>query len=197
LTSALLAGNFYLCGAIQEGPLDKSKKKSGTTDGKIVDSFHLKYFILPAVVLVLSLILTGVFYSKLPEETGWIFRSDGTSEKWLNKNTLVLWIISVQVVLLLAAMSVTSAAAWIFNRYGQPDKQGFNPKTIITLMGNMPGMPQLIIFFAMLDIFSYNSYQIHIMPLWMNALLVLLAGGIILGIFFLRVLSHVRRTDKE
>jgi hypothetical protein len=197
LTSVLFAGNFYLFGIVREVSLDINEKTSIPSGGKIVDSFHVKYFALPAAVLVLSLILIGVFYSKLPEETGWIFQEDGLPQKWLNKGTLVLWATVIQVILLLAAVSVTSVTAWIFNRYGQLDKRGVNPQTVFTMMGNMIGMPQLIIFFAMLDIFSYNSYQIHVLPLWLNALLVLLAGGIIISIFFLRILLHIRRSNKE
>jgi hypothetical protein len=197
LTSVLFAGNFYLFGVVREVSLDINEKTSNPSGGKIVDSFHVKYFALPAAVLVLSLILIGVFYSKLPQETGWIFQEDGLPEKFMDKGMLVLWTAGIQVLLLLAALSITTGTAWIINRFGQSDKQGFNPKMIIIMMGNMLGMPQLIIFFAMLDIFSYNSYQLHVLPLWLIALLVLLAGGIIISIFFLRVLSHIRRANKE
>ena len=48
-------------------------------------------------------------------------------------------------------------------------------------MGNMITLPQLIVFFAMLDIFSYNSYQIHIMPMWVFLLIILGLATIALG----------------
>ena len=52
-------------------------------------------------------------------------------------------------------------------------------------MGNMVALPQIILGFAMLDIFLYNAYQIDILPLWIFALIVLVLGGIILGVFFI------------
>ena len=52
-------------------------------------------------------------------------------------------------------------------------------------MGNMIALPQVILCFAMLDIFSYNSYQIRLMPLWVFALIVMGLGTIISGIFFM------------
>ena len=57
-------------------------------------------------------------------------------------------------------------------------------------MGNMVALPQIILCFAMLDIFSYNSYQMHIMPLWVFALIIMGLGGIILGIFFIRAIRR-------
>jgi hypothetical protein len=60
-------------------------------------------------------------------------------------------------------------------------------------MGNMIGLPQLIICFAMLDIFSYNAYGIHIMPVWIFALLVIGLGLIPLGMFFIQAIRRVVR----
>ena len=68
---------------------------------------------------------------------------------------------------------------------------------ILSLMGNIPAVPQAVIFFTMLDIFSYNSYAIHLLPLWLNALIIMIAGGIIMGVFFFRGLLQLRKVDKE
>ncbi len=57
-------------------------------------------------------------------------------------------------------------------------------------MGNMIALPQIILGFAMLRIFIYNSYQIQIMPLWTFALIIMVLGGIILGIFFIRAIKQ-------
>ena len=59
------------------------------------------------------------------------------------------------------------------------------------VMGNMIVLPQIILCFAMLDIFSYNSYQIHLMPLWVFALIVMGLGGMALGIFFILAIRGV------
>ena len=60
-------------------------------------------------------------------------------------------------------------------------------------MGNMVALPQIILSFAMLDIFSYNAYQTRIMPLWIFALIVMVLGGIVLGVFFFSVIRRVWR----
>jgi hypothetical protein len=65
---------------------------------------------------------------------------------------------------------------------------------MLLLMGNMVALPQLVLVFAMLAIFSYNSYGIYLMPLWIFALIVMGLGGVVLGIvFFLAVQQSLAR----
>ncbi len=155
------------------------------------------HIILPAAILALSVILTAVFYGRLPVNAVWLFRSDGSPERWIDRGTLVFWILGLQVLFLLIATGITRGIAGMYNRYTDSDNNVVKPGTVLGLMGNMVVLPQVIIFFAMIDIFSYNSYQTHFLPLWLNAIIVLLAGGIILGIFFLRAALQVWRANKE
>ena len=159
--------------------------------------FRWKQIIFPAVILVLSIILVAVFYGRLPENVGWTFRSDGSSDRWADKGALVFWVLGLQAFFLLAASGIIKGIATIYNRYTDSDSGPMNPGVMIGIMGNMLVVPQVIIFFAMIDIFSYNSYQTHFLPLWLNALIVLLAGGIILGIFFVRAGVQAWRVNKE
>ena len=65
-------------------------------------------------------------------------------------------------------------------------------KKVLPIMGNMVALPQVILTFAMLDIFLYNAYEIHLIPLWVFAVVVIVLSGIILGIFFIQALRHSR-----
>jgi uncharacterized membrane protein (DUF485 family) len=60
-------------------------------------------------------------------------------------------------------------------------------------MGNLMALPQIILLFAMLDIFLYNAYQIKLIPFWVIALVVMVLGGIILGVYFIRTSQKFRR----
>jgi uncharacterized membrane protein len=159
--------------------------------------FHWKHVLLPIIILAISVILAAVFYAQLPESVGWTFYSDGSPDRMATRGTLVFSFIGLQVFLLLAAWGISRGTMSIFNRYADSDSGPTNPNITISLMGNMLVVPQTIIFFAMIDIFIYNSYQAHFLPLWLNALIVLLAGGIILGIFFIRAGLQVWRVNKE
>jgi len=45
----------------------------------------------------------------------------------------------------------------------------------------------------MLDVFLYNAYQIRLIPLWVFALIIMVLGAIILGIFFIQTIRQFRR----
>jgi len=60
-------------------------------------------------------------------------------------------------------------------------------------MGNMVALPQIVLCFAMLDIFSYNLYQAHIMPMWLFLLIILGLATIGLGLFLVFTFSKAKR----
>ena len=63
-------------------------------------------------------------------------------------------------------------------------------RKVLSIMGNMVALPQIILTFAMLDIFFYNAYRIHLIPLWIFALIVMVLGSIFLGVFFIQAIKQ-------
>ena len=151
-------------------------------------AFHWKYIIMPVVVLLLSIIIAVYFYNRLPVELAYHFKSDGTPDRWLSRTAFVLWMLLPQLFLTLMAVALILGISRLSALFRQPERALIAPEKILLFMGNMVAMPQIVLGFAMLDIFSYNSYQTHIMPLWVFALIVMGVGGIILGILFIRAL---------
>ncbi len=154
--------------------------------------FRWNYIILPLVTLFLSLILTAYFYHQLPIEVAYHFNSDGSPDKWLSRDMITLALLIPQLLLTLVA----GASVWGIIKLGalsqQPETALVKPGRLLSLIGNMVALPQIILCFAMIDIFSYNSYQIHTMPVWTFALIIAVSGGIILGIFFIRAIQRSR-----
>ena len=70
-------------------------------------------------------------------------------------------------------------------------------KTLVVIMGNMVALPQVIIFYAMLDIFLYNIYAKALPALWAFGLLVLFAGAIIIAVVFFRAFARSRNIKTE
>ena len=91
---------------------------------------------------------------------------------------------------LLALIGV--ALAWVMARLASRlwPREGTraDPRTIVALMGNMIALPQIVFGFAMADIFVYNAYQIHLPPLWIFAVALMVVGGIIIGVVFVRAI---------
>ena len=156
-------------------------------------SFHWRYIALPVVILLLSVIATAYFYHLLPGEVAYHFK-DGSPDKWMSRGAIIAWTLAPQFILVLLA----TAIVWIMIKIGArfPQVERGRVQTMLSIMGNMFVLPQIILGFAMLDIFSYNLYQIHLMPLWLFALIVMVLGGIILGVFFTRVIRQILRTTR-
>jgi hypothetical protein len=159
--------------------------------------FRWRYLSIPLVLLGLTVILTGIFFAGLPDELVWTFTGDGLPAKVSGRTSVIAWILGLQFVFTIGALLITRITAAAFQKYVQSDSGALKPSMILSLMGNIPAVPQAVIFFTMLDIFSYNSYAIHLLPLWLNALIIMIAGGIIMGVFFFRGLLQLRKVDKE
>ena len=175
--------------------MTKSEKPgAGPTEETL--PFRWSYIILPVAILFLSIILTAYFYHQLTAEVAYHFRLDGSPDKWLSREMIIIWLIVPQLFLALLAGALT----WGITKLGilsrQPENTWVKSERILSLMGNIIGLPQLVLCFAMLDIFSYNSYGMHIIPLWILALIIIGLGSIIPAIFFILAIRQVRRATR-
>jgi uncharacterized membrane protein len=135
--------------------------------------FRWRYVILPPAILLLSSLLSLYFYYQLPAEVATHFELDGTPDRWLSREITMAWVLVPQLLLTVLAIATT----WGITRMGPLFRPAagalIKPERILLFMGNIFALPQLILDFAMLDIFSYNSYQRHIMPMWIFLLIIL------------------------
>ena len=152
--------------------------------------FRWSYIILPAGILLLAIIIAVFFYPQLPAEVAYHFKADGSPDKWLSRQIVLVWMLAPQLCLSLLAVAIVWGITRLSALFRQSEDD-LRLERIISLMGNMIGLPQLILCFAMLDIFSYNAYQTHIMPVWIFALIVIGLGSIPLAIFFIQAIRQV------
>ncbi|MFC2011279.1 DUF1648 domain-containing protein [Chloroflexota bacterium] len=175
--------------------MNSSKEPTKQTTGATL-VFHWSYITLPVILLLLSIVLTACFYHRLPLELAYRFELDGSPDGWLSRSTTILWMLLPQFFLALLAVAITWGVTKLSILFKQSESTRVKPKRIILLMGNMVALPQIILFFAMLDIFIYNSYQIHIMPLWVFALIIMVLGGIILVLLFMRAMRRAWKDSR-
>lgn len=153
--------------------------------------FRWRYIAFPLVFLSLSIVLTAYFYPRLPDDIAYHFK-DGIPDRWLNRGAATAWLLVPQFLLTGLGAAVVLGVMKLGNRF-QPATSK-RTETMLLLMGNMIALPQLVLTFAMLAVFSYNSYGIYLLPLWVFALIVMGLGGIILGaIFFLALQQALAR----
>jgi uncharacterized membrane protein len=138
--------------------------------------------------------LTAYFYHLMPAEVAVHFEN-GLPDSWLSPQmTLVLALIP-QALLTLVGL----ALAWVTTRMmarSWPEGTKTNPGTIVAIMGNMVALPQIVLGFAMADIFVYNAYQVHLPALWIFALIIMVAGGVIIGVVFTRAIRRERAAKR-
>lgn len=152
---------------------------------------------LPLIILLLSVAIAAVFFPRLPAEVGYHFKPDGSPDRWQNRSVITLLMLLPQFFLTLVAWVLTYGVVKVSGRFRQADAPGIAREKVVLIMGNMVALPQLILSFVMLDIFSYNSYRIHLLPLWAFALVVMGVGGIILGIFFVQAIKRAVEATRQ
>jgi len=153
--------------------------------------FKINYSILPLVILLFTIILVVFFYGKLPVEIAYHFDSEGIPDSWLSRSSVIYWAILPQLFLTVTAVLITLGLSKISGFFTQLESTGVKLKSILNFMGNIIALPQVILCFAMADIFSYNVYEIRLIPVWLFALIVMGLGAVILGVFFIRTIRQV------
>jgi uncharacterized membrane protein len=140
-------------------------------------------------------LVTAFFYARLPLSVAYQFNADGSPYRLASRNTVVLLLLP-QVFFTLLAAGMVWVVGKVLTMLKAPQSSIAKSATILPLMGNMVALPQALLCFAMLDIFSYNSYQVHLLPLWASAFVVIVVGGIVLVVFFIRAIRDIRGTGR-
>lgn len=168
----------------------KSKEATKEIAGEGTLPFRWSYIIAPFAIFILSIILIAYFAPHLPNEVAYHFNPDGSPDKWLNRGAAIAWAVVIQLFLVLVAIAIPWGTTKLSALGGQIEDAVIKPERTLSLMGNMIALPQIILLFAMLDIFSYNSYQVHLISIWIFALIIMVIGGIILGVFFIQAIRR-------
>jgi len=170
------------------------------SDGKTLP-FHWSYIMLPLAILLLSIILSAYFYHLLSAEAAYHFKFDGTPDRWLSREIIMFWGLTPQFLVVLMAGAITWGMTKLGILFRQTGSTLIKPERILLLMGNMVALLQIVLCFAMVDIFSYNSYQAHIMPMWLFLVIILglatIGLGLLLAFIFLKAKRQLISQPKD
>ena len=103
------------------------------------------------------------------------------------------WVLVPQFILTLLAIAITWGITRVSSRFKPAEDSWIKPDGILLFMGNAVALPQFILCFAMLDIFSYNAYQRHIMPMWLFLAIIPGLATMALGVLSTLVILKARR----
>jgi hypothetical protein len=132
--------------------------------------------------------MAGIFWSRLPSVMVYHFQGN-IPDKTIASGALIAWMLIPQAFFVLISFALTRVVM-LGVRYAPPGETPF--QTLLPVMGNMIALPQVVLFFIMLQIFLYNTYQVSLIPLWLTALILLVLGGIVLIVVFMRLVRRYR-----
>jgi uncharacterized membrane protein len=150
--------------------------------------FRVSFIALPLICLLLTVILSAIFYGQLPDKV--IFRFDlhgNPSGDPIAKASLILLMVGIQVLFTLIAFQSTSALGRVQVLRDNVDKFLFSPTRLLALMGNMPAIIQAIMVYILIDAIVYAKNADHIIPLWIFSVATLVIGGAIVLIYGLPI----------
>jgi len=153
------------------------------------------YFFVPLLILLVSVIITAYFYGKLPAAVVWQLNS--ANSPTISRSQIALWAVVPQVLLTLLAVVIAYGATRISDLFQEAAASGIRLDSILLVMSNVVVIPQLILTFAMLRIFSYNSFQTDVNFVWWISLAVIIVGIILLSVFFIRALVKMSSRTKK
>ncbi len=159
-------------------------------------SFRWSYAAVPLTVLLLIVAMTAYFYHLLPTEVAVHFEN-GAPDGWLSRQAILILALLPQLLLALVGLALAWVTTRLVARSWPPEGTKTIPRTIVALMGNMVALPQIVLGFAMADIFVYNAYQIHLPSVWILALVVMVVGGIVIGVVFTRAIRRERAARRN
>jgi hypothetical protein len=153
--------------------------------------FRWTNIVLPLAFCVISIVLAGVFYSKLSPTIAYHFNGN-TPDRWMSRVAFLGWMIAPQLLFTFVAFTLVRIMM-LGARYVSLESSPLG--RLLPVMGNMLALPQIIIFTAMLEFFLYNVYGIKPFPLWIIAAIFLVLGGVFLGVFFARTIRQYKRRN--
>jgi len=193
----LIAGTLFL--AMMVFNHAKVPMKNMVDKPAVPIKFSIKYVALSLVMLVLTVVMVAIISPKLPRSIGYNFDASGDPTMTMRRISLIIWTLLPQFMLTLMALIVSWGVTKLSNVFRTPQEGGLQMNGLLLVMGNIIGLPQLIIAYAMANIFTYNAYQVTLPPIWIITLVVMGIAGIILTVFFInmfRKMGGVTLRDK-
>ena len=139
--------------------------------------FRWLYLAFPLLIFIAAVVTSAVFYGKLPLQTGYRFSHDvAVSEA--SRGAVLGWGLGLQAFFTLVATMLVLLIISAGKKMNLTQNSVI--KTVLGIMGNMLGIPQIIIYYATLDIFLYNVNEKVLPETWIFGIAVLVVGGLII-----------------
>ncbi|MDD2251533.1 MAG: hypothetical protein PHQ10_01010 [Dehalococcoidales bacterium] len=145
--------------------------------------------ILPVLIITgFSLVSTLVFMPLLSAEPAFRFNSAGEPASFAGASLIIVASILVQLLFVGTAWFIGKGIKNFINRLDMPQSSGLQAQKVISVAANMIALPQLIAAYISFDIFIYDVYNRHLIPVWIFAIITMVIGGIFLCVRFYNIM---------
>jgi len=153
--------------------------------------FNLKYVALPLIAVALTVILIAVNAGRLPPQVGYSFGDGGAPTAWMSRGRLIMLTLLPQMLLIFLSLIVVWGVTRLGNIFQSAGGGKLPAAGLLVVMGNIIGLPMLIIIYAMAGIYTYNAFSITLPPLWIITVALMAVAGIILTFFFINLMRKM------
>ena len=158
--------------------------------------FRWRYIAFPVILFLLTGAMIALFFSRLPDRVAYHFLINGTPDRWSSPVPVAIVGLAVQAALVLVGWVIVRVASRMA-AFSQTENTVLKLESLLVWMGNLVALPQIIFGFVMLDIFSYNIYQIHLLPVWLFMVIVLVIATIgFIGFLVFMTQKAMRQANK-
>jgi uncharacterized membrane protein len=158
--------------------------------------FRWRYIAFPVIIFLLTGVMIALFYSRLPDRVAYHFLVNGTPDRWSSPVPVAIVGLAIQAALVLVGWVIVRVASRMA-AFSQTENTVLKPESLLVWMGNLVALPQIIFGFVMMDIFSYNVYQIHLLPVWLFMVIVLVIATIgFIGFLVYMAQKAMRQANK-
>ncbi len=156
--------------------------------------FRLRYAALPLLTLLVSAVVAAALGPGLTADAAYNFGGGDAPAGYFSRGAVLGITLGLQVAIALPVVFVS----WVTLRLrgGQADgTDATKLDRVLLLVTNLVALPQLLLFFALAEILSYNIYGTHLLPGWAYGGAVLAVGALFLALLF-RLLPERRKKQK-
>jgi hypothetical protein len=174
---------------IQVG-VDKQQQISPNNVDSGVARFGIKEVSVPLIILLISIVISLVFWPQLPPELAFRFGPSGIPVSYADSLIVAVLCLGFQAFIITGGWLIGFTIIRIAGSLFVMNRANIRTRRIALLVANMVILPQIIVAFIMADIFSFNVSGIHLMPLWTFTIIVMVIGAVAITFVLLRTLRR-------
>ena len=161
--------------------------------------FRLRYAALPLLTLLVSAIIAAWLGPKLTADAAYNFGGGDAPTGYFSRGAVLGITLGLQVAIALPVVFVSWVTIRLRGGSLELTETGGGDAVkldrVLLMVTNLVALPQLLLFFALAEILSYNIYGAHLLSGWAYGAAVLVTGALFLGLLF-RLLPERRQKQK-